>query len=64
MAHGKKEGLGAVFVITAIVFGLAVLIGLFYWMVHKPSPVPHSPERPNVHWTSPIVPPSRRVGRI
>jgi hypothetical protein len=44
MAHGKKEGVGGVFWITFIIFGLLVLIGIFYWMVMKPNPVRHSPE--------------------
>jgi hypothetical protein len=64
MARGKV-GLGAVFVATSIVFAIAVLIGLYYWMIDKPLPVPHSPERPNVEWSSPtMVPPSRRLDRV
>jgi hypothetical protein len=47
MAYGKKEGIGAVFWATFIIFGLLVLIGIFYWMVAKPNPVRHSPEKPN-----------------
>jgi hypothetical protein len=48
VAEGKKReraGIGAVFWITFIIFGLAVLIGIFYWVVMKPNPLPHSPER-------------------
>ncbi len=47
MAYGKKQGIGAVFWVTFIIFGLLVLIGIFYWMLAKPNPVRHSPERPS-----------------
>lgn len=54
MTKYGKEGIGAVFWVTFIVFGLLVLIGLFIWMVRKPNPVPTSPERPSgAVWTEP-----------
>ena len=65
MSKMKKEGLGAVFVAASLVFGLAILIGLFYWMIHKPNPVPHSPARPNgTVWVSPAPSPATRVIRL
>ncbi len=59
MAYGKKEGIGAVFWVTFIIFGLLVLIGIFYWMVVKPNPVPHSPARPNgALFSNPLITPA------
>jgi hypothetical protein len=56
MAIGKKAGMTGVFWVTFVVFGLLVLIGIFYWMVHQPNPVPHSPEQSSsVIWTEPIA---------
>ncbi len=51
----RKEGIGAVFWVTFILFGLLVLIGLFAWMIRKQKPIPNSPERPNgAVWTEPV----------
>lgn len=53
----KHEGVGAIFWVTAALFALLVLIGIFYWMLAKKLPTPHSPERPSsAIWSHPIPP--------
>jgi hypothetical protein len=47
MATQRKEGIGAVFWVTFVVFGLLVLIGIFIWMLRKQSPLPNTPEHRN-----------------
>ena len=50
----RKAGIGAVFWITFILFGLLVLIGVFIWMFRR-HPLPTNPERPNsAIWTEPL----------
>jgi hypothetical protein len=47
MPAERKQGIGAVFWVTFILFGLLILIGLFIWMVRKQGPMPTNPERRN-----------------
>jgi len=55
MAKQGHAGAGGVFWITFVVLGLAILIGIFYWMVKERSPMPHSPERPSgALWSEPV----------
>ncbi len=55
MPSEKKAGVGAVFWITFIIFGLIALIGVFYWMIHKSSTIPHSPGQSSaLFWVTPV----------
>ncbi|HET8667956.1 MAG TPA: hypothetical protein VFM10_08250 [Terriglobales bacterium] len=57
MASKQSAGAGGIFWITFILLGLLILIGISYWMIKKPNPVPHSPEKTNgAIWSKPVRP--------
>lgn len=51
----ERQGIGAIFWATFILFGLRVLMGLFYWMVHKQSPRPNAPKKNGALWIAPVA---------
>jgi hypothetical protein len=42
---GSRAGLGGTFYVTLIVLGLAVLVGLIFWMMLAGGGIRHSPQQ-------------------
>lgn len=41
----KRAGLGGALIVSLVVFGLAVIVGIIFWLMLAPSGIQHSPRQ-------------------
>ncbi len=51
----RHEGLGAMFYVTLLIFGLLIIIGVIFWMFQKGGGIRHSPDHSELRVPPTIV---------